>query len=290
MTDYLLGKLSPEDQIRLEEQFFADDECFDQLVAVEDDLMYDYLRGRLPPADRQRFAQRFLGSPEDRANADFAQALLTVSHDEHQTGDIQTSVVSAFRRTGLRLGPATTLVRWSLAAAAVLVIAGGAWLATETIKLRHERQQFELARAAHDLALDRERSAQGRGTNQGTAGQPGQMPTIVALTLAPGLARGTDEGARVSIPAGADLLQIELGLKPNREYGQYRAALQNADGRDIWTQDRIVARRTPTGQAVNVTVPANLVTPGDYLLILKGLTARGDLEEAGDYAFRVLKR
>lgn len=285
MTDYLLGKLALEDQIRLEEQFFADDECFDQLVAIEDDLMYDYLRGRLSPADRQRFERRYVVSADDRENADFAQALLSVSHDENGAHvDNETYVGSALRRTVLRLRPDATFALWSLAAAAVIVMAAGTWVITETVKLRNERQHFELARAAHDQALERERSVR-----SASPAQPTKLPTIVALTLQAGLVRGADDVARVSIPAGADVLHIELGLKPNREYGQYRAVLQNADGRDIWTQDRLVTRRTPTGRAVDLSVSANLVTPGDYLLMLKGLTARGDLEEAGDYSFRVVK-
>src|SRR5215471_12869718 len=66
VTRYLLGDLAEEEQVRIEEQFFADEEAYQQLLAVENELKYEYAQGGLTPAQRSAFERRFLRSEEDR--------------------------------------------------------------------------------------------------------------------------------------------------------------------------------------------------------------------------------
>lgn len=66
MVNYLLGELPEEEQLRLEERFFTDDEYYQQLLALEDELLYDYAAGGLSSEQRVKFEQRFLSSPQAR--------------------------------------------------------------------------------------------------------------------------------------------------------------------------------------------------------------------------------
>ena len=45
MVRYLLGDLSDQERERLEQIYFADDDAFAQLSALEDELVDDYVRG-----------------------------------------------------------------------------------------------------------------------------------------------------------------------------------------------------------------------------------------------------
>ncbi len=75
---YFLGELSEEEQTQLEEQYFDDDECFDQLLAFEEELIDDYVQGELPPHARERFETYFLTTAERREKVEFAKALQKV--------------------------------------------------------------------------------------------------------------------------------------------------------------------------------------------------------------------
>lgn len=271
-VDYLLGKLPLDEQIRVEQQFFEDDDRFDQLVALEDELMYDYLQGGLSRPDRRRFEERFLISPHDRRRADFAGALLTA--------------VGADRRT-VTAGPTLPTMAtagWWLAGAAVVVLAAGTWMATELIRLRDERRQLDARAAAEQTAS--------RAGNERAPAEPAPARplSVVALALTAGLVRGVEEPKQAVISPDTDVLQLELELKRDVGYRTYRATLQNADGRDVWSQAALTAESRGGRQVVVARVPATSIVPGAYELILSGVTTAGATEEAAAYQFSVGRR
>jgi hypothetical protein len=63
---YVLGDLTDEESQRLEEEYFASDERFGQLLAVEEDLIDDFLQDRLSAGERQRFEARFMTTDRGR--------------------------------------------------------------------------------------------------------------------------------------------------------------------------------------------------------------------------------
>src|SRR4051794_14017170 len=75
MTLYLLGELPEQEQITLEEKYFVDDDCFAQLLAVEDDLIDDYVRGLLSEHERKLFENHFLVTPQRRERLEISRAL-----------------------------------------------------------------------------------------------------------------------------------------------------------------------------------------------------------------------
>jgi hypothetical protein len=117
---YLLGQLSEGDAERLEARLLDDQETFEALEGVEDDLFDDFARGRLDAAERAKFLERYAGQP---ARVRFARALAERS--------ARASVVSFPRRQWL-----------PLAAAAALAIAAGGVL------MRPERAPQPLPSAA----------------------------------------------------------------------------------------------------------------------------------------------
>ena len=120
MTRYLLGGLPEDESIRLEQRFFTDKDCFEQLLALEDELMYDYLRAELPAGDRARFEQRFLNTGPQRQKAQFA-------------GDLLQRIGRAPESGWWR--PA---IRFSLAAAALVLLVFPTWM---TLRLRRDLER-----------------------------------------------------------------------------------------------------------------------------------------------------
>src|SRR6266550_3787685 len=66
ITRYLLGELTEDEQTTLEERAFSDRDYFQQVRAVEKDLIDEYARGELSGPARQAFEQRFVASDSRR--------------------------------------------------------------------------------------------------------------------------------------------------------------------------------------------------------------------------------
>lgn len=73
---YLLGELSEDQQSELEQRYFADDELFERLIVVEDELIDRYVRDESSDEERQRIETYFLRSPARRKRLMFTQALM----------------------------------------------------------------------------------------------------------------------------------------------------------------------------------------------------------------------
>ena len=86
---YLLGELSESEGAKVEEEFFEDDEAFERLNSVEDELIDAYTLGQLSPVERKRFEQRLLLSSAQHERVKFARTLLrTVSGTQKIVSDI----------------------------------------------------------------------------------------------------------------------------------------------------------------------------------------------------------
>src|SRR5438046_2995684 len=75
LTEYLLGLMSEEEQMELEEVYLFDDERNLELQAAERDLIDTYLEGSLSEMERNRFEKFFLCSPGRMEKLQFARAL-----------------------------------------------------------------------------------------------------------------------------------------------------------------------------------------------------------------------
>ena len=51
LISYILATMQEADRLALAERYLADDELFDQLIVVENDLLDQYVRGRLGPQE-----------------------------------------------------------------------------------------------------------------------------------------------------------------------------------------------------------------------------------------------
>jgi tetratricopeptide (TPR) repeat protein len=75
IRQYLLGELDEAEISRFEERLMTDDELFEMLQVVEDDLLDEAAAGELSAAEQVRFDQHFLASPDRRARLKMSLAL-----------------------------------------------------------------------------------------------------------------------------------------------------------------------------------------------------------------------
>lgn len=297
MIRYLLGDVTEQEQLRLEEQFFADDESYQQLLALEDELKYEYAGGGLTAKQRESFEKRFLVSAEDRQKVALAKAVLTKAYELRgataaapieRVGWWQ-SLLNFFqmRGSGMQL---------SFASAALIFLTFGSWMLYQTIELRgrveelQSKQRSDEQNAQKQLAAERTRQqqlqqelAQERDRRTELERQMDKRPAqpgFFSFLLLPGLVRDADGAKQLTIPAGAREVRLDLDVKSRGPYKSYRAELQTLDGAQISSQNIPRPR---------LTISARLLTPGDYVVALKGITASGEVEDAGEYYFVVVR-
>src|SRR5688572_19090965 len=194
LVEYLLGDLPEDERVAIEQQYFQDDDLYEALLAVENELAYDYAAGVLTPAERKRFEKRFLSTAAQRGRVERARSVLP------GVGPLR---------------PRLTGLWWSVAAAAALVLAVGGWLVVDLAQRSDQRERA--ARAGATVAAPDPGAARANDPNTPEASPAARAPTaasalVIAVSLQPGLVRGRDGGTRIVIPAQAAVVRVELGL------------------------------------------------------------------------------
>jgi len=264
MTRYLLGEMGEEEQLRLEEELFLDEDGYQQLLAVEDELRYEYAQGGLTRQQRKAFETRFLTNAEQRKKVAVAG-----------------EVLAKVREVGREQAPARQEQKWwqsitpafrlAFSAAAMALLTVGSWSVYRTVQLNDRLQSKE-----RQLAQERERSA-------GLANQLAQVKPapMLGFLLAPGLVRDAEGQKPLRIPADAGSVRLQLDLKKKGPYPSYRIEIQTLDGTRVSSQQ--------STEPV-IEVPARALPADDYVVALKGVTASGTLEDAGEFYFTVVRR
>jgi hypothetical protein len=147
MIRYLLGDVPEDEQIRIEERFFTDDEYFEQLLALEDDLIDDYVNGELTDREREQFEEYFLASPTRRQRVEFAKTFMRAASlpalaEIAMPGEARPEPVPWWR-TVMVFWRAQSLPRRFALAASVVLALGGLWLIVDTMRLRNQVEQLQ---------------------------------------------------------------------------------------------------------------------------------------------------
>ena len=324
LTDYLLGSLSEEEAEQLDELSFTDDELAARLRVVENDLVDAYARGEMAGATLERFKSHYLASPGRREKAAFARGFQdflrhAVTTQGQQRSFQEPSAVK--ERASPRSFPhryfftPRPALQWGLAAAALIAIVVGGWLAFQNLRLenrmnqaqaereelqrREQQLQAEMAEQRStdlekekELAALRERLAQleQQATGQqGAKSQTDSKPNVVAFTLAPQM-RGANQPATVSVPADARQVAFELELEPS-DFTFYRVELKTQTGNEaVWKSGRLQARARGDDKTIRVSLRAELLKSQTYKLEVYGVSPTGAAEIISSYPFRVIKK
>ena len=289
VRNYLLGCLPDDETKRLDELIVTDDEVAETLRSVENDLVDSYVRGMLSEDELARFRSHYLVPPGHIERVQMARALLDYFTE------------TAGSDAGVKAGSwnMSRVGRQWLAFAAVLVILASTYLLFENIRLRkqveQDRTEFEslsLRERELQTQLDRQRASVSETEKelarvreqlarlQDTASQ---LPRQIAFHLSPPT-RATTAGPSLAVPAGAEVVILNLELEAPR-YPSYRAKLKFAeDPGNLWISDALERK----GDFLEVRLPASkLNRRQNYLLEISGIAAGGE-EVLTGYPFSVV--
>lgn len=219
------------------------------------------------------------------------------------------------------------VVGLALSAGLLLALSLSAWIAIQNRRLRTQVAQLETQRTpptaattppqdlqeqlaserqnnadlADELRREKERRADVERTLETATGQTGQppaprpapapryVPTVATVLLTPGAARDAANDAikKIAVPRGVREIPLQLDLGTG-DYRSYRAVLKTFDGQKELLTRKMLRARTRRGQVtVSLSLPARLLSRGDYQIQLIGENPAGDYAEVDKYYFRV---
>jgi anti-sigma factor RsiW len=296
---YLLGELSEAEQTQLEEHAFSNSDYMHHVRAVEKDLVDEYARGELSGPEREAFERRFFVSESRRRQIEFARALMQVSRETPAiASSAATSWWNALILFGRGLNPA---LKFALAALALFMVIGGLWLFRESTRSPREQAQIQPPSEATPRAQENatpKSTAEQRAQNEPQAtpspanhpeGRGTPPPVVASLLILPGTSRGAESRPRLTIEPATSTAQLRVVLESGDEYKTYGLQLRTISGKVVRSQTGLTAHAGRVGRAVLLTVPANLLTTGDYELTLSGIDEQKRAEPLGYYYFSVRK-
>jgi len=281
LTRYLLGELSAEERIQVEDRYLTNAEFFDELVIAEDELIDDYVRGELSRSNRELFERNFLCSAARQERVKSARALMRFA-DTHATSTPEPSR-RRLDAPAMRLIPATGFI---------LLVVGGLLLVIQVRNLRSDLHRLESEQLAHnqrqkDLeqlltqqklqndemvqALNRERGERGQ-LEQDVARLRERQASSVTFALGFGEIErsrgGPAPATKLTVPQGTEIIRLRLDLLKD-EYQNYMVTLEDARQRETW-RGLLQSTKAGASRAVVVRFPSRLLATGQYRLILSG--------------------
>ena len=312
---YLLGELADADQTAFERELLIDRGKFDQVWAVENELVDSYARGEMSRADRTRFEGHYLASPLHRERVAIAESFLTnIDQATGETAEVREKepIIPWRRWFSLRsprpiFGPVFGPVFGMALVMALLLTFGMVWSYIERVRLtgqianvqkealteRATLKQREQELASRNQEFEKEIADVSR-RNERLKTELEQLrrrrqavaPTVLSFLLTPAPVRGENALPQSTIPLLTGKARLLMELDDN-DYANYQAVLQTVEGREILRRRTGKVRLRKDRAFATLPVKAGELNLGDYILILFGQTSDGKSEEIDRYFFRV---
>lgn len=312
IRQYLLGELSEQEQAEIEDRAFADEQVLQEILSVEQDLIDDYVTGDIPDEKLRGFETHFLASEERRKKVAFAKALAAVVNES--PAPVKVVAKEPSWRTKLAAFFTRPAIAYSFAFASLVMFVNGSSLLVERFRLQSElarlraAQEMQVAQNRQlqkeladvrlrneELMANRQSPPQQTPTPESRPESPQQpttptSPVTVALSLLPGISRGSNSVPHLSLAKDVNSVRLQIGIDPQETYKRYRVELRDEKGQQVLVQGNLAARGGGTSRTIPVGVPASALTNGRYELTLKGITESGITEDVGFYYFDISKK
>lgn len=308
-ADFLLGKLSEEETLKLEKDYFSNNRRFEEILAAENDLIDAYAMNTLSPKDRSCFENRLLINPHQRERVQFAKTLFKYasSHPLSMEDFNSSAARTPWKSLLSQFFSGKPFLSLSFSLAALIVFIGAVWLVLD--KVASEQLKDTTQSQTPQISPPRETVNEAVNNNQNTEIKPPgapspprnvqtqsspkqaksekkEAPVIYALTLLPGLTRNGGTNQRFNIPPKTDL--VKIGLKFDQAaFDSYQAILETVEGRQVWSGKTLKPRKD--NKSVTFSIPSKLLQRNDYILTLKGRTKDGVYERVEDFAFMIYR-
>jgi hypothetical protein len=252
LRQYLLGQLAEDKQEYVEERFITDRDFKERALIAEDELVQDYLSGELSERERTLFLGHFLSTPEQLQKLRIANSLkkhLATEMPLHPTKPGGEVRPPGIRESAVRNKPFWRNPLVFVPVSLTLLFAVAFGLVWLLGGQQRRKQLAEFRWEIEQL-------------NSQSVSNDSRAPGTVA--------------------------QLWLMLVKD-EYSSYQVVFQKDGNAEQFPISGLRTEVTPRGKAIPFRVPAEILSPGTYILKLNGITDSERIEEVGEYNFRVMR-
>lgn len=315
LQQYLLGALPEAERSRVAESYFVEEEFFEELLDVENELLDQYVRGRLSPEDRKRFGAYLIGLPDGAVKLATAHALMEAAKESGEVLPGRLATTASASRPGWTPlgGLITRRLAWRYAMVAILIasLAGVGYLMVtqtrlrgEVERLRAERNQMEEQKSSLErqmqadageqavyqeqirrlqAELDRASSNDRQQTTPETAGG-----VLASLVLTPALRSGGAPDL-LTLTRATRTVSLVVPVANEEQTASYRLTLQTTQGRLVFSRDGLRPQSRQKVRTITYRLAAARLSGANYKLTLVGRTVDG-VEIAQDFYFNVARK
>ena len=303
MVGYLLGTASELEQSQIETRYFREPHFYEQMLALEEEVICDYLNQTLTADERQRFEQHFLESPRRRRKYNSTRKLLAFVADQGSVetqpaaqSTIPTWLLAWPERLHHFLLPKLNFV-WSLTVVAVL--SWGVWLLSlQVAALRQEIGQHETQQLATQKTKQRskpkaDKARSDNDTQRNTVAEIADQlqasldpvflepadatdaTRLLSVNLRASHMRSPSEAQKILLPAHLTKLQLRLNLgnAALAPATSYQVILKTLTGQVILRRQEVSQQIIQSERSLTLEIPAQQLKAGVYALTLLGITA-----------------
>jgi hypothetical protein len=266
LMDYLLGKLSPAEETRMEEEYVADPQRQNELVEIEDELVDRYLEGQLSHEERKNVEARFLSSPRGRRKLELARSLIAVAAEVNGTKSVPKS------SAGMVLGPFRLFTRFPFRFALAAMVLVLVLVLARSIRNRPGRDHQQMVVKPTPTV-----------TPANNPEEAPQATAIASIVLQP-VSREIVRPQEVKLDSGITQLRLQLEVEGNRK--SYAVKLLGG-GQIKWVGRGLRVQFANSGRTIAILLPATLFKSDEYMVLLSS-----DQEPAtplAEYSFVVRK-
>jgi hypothetical protein len=308
-TRYLLGKLSDSEAALLEERYFAEDDVFDEIETAEDELVDAYVRGSLSAEDRKRFEDKVSPSARLAERVEFARLLSKVPSPSQPIQ--QSAEESWWQRLFIVSWVPNAAVSTAVAVGLLLIVVGSpaalVWLrmrdenrlVAERVAMEQQRQQLEQRlseqQSKSNTDLQNSKAEEARllqelqATREELARTNPQPALPASILLFANSSRAPGNRDLLTVPSTASTIQLKLVLDSD-DYASYQATIKSPDDRDILKRQGLKPGRSGQARIIVLQFAAQLLSSGQYVVRVSGLTPSGTYESVAEYPVRITKK
>lgn len=316
LVQYLLGELDEVERSEIAERYFKDDDLFDELLEVENELLDKWARGLLNEKEQEAFKNYLDNLPDGQQKLAVARAMTQFTdEDKERAQQFINEYVPADIPwwQSLLKSPSKprAMLQYITAASLVVLVLGLLFLFSQFRQVRHDNDQLrarlgslEREKGSHeesarsspsDAGAERIRQLEeqlkveqqaNEAQAQHLASLQPAMPVVVSWALTPAL-RSMGSPDKVTLPHSAKFVSITLPIGSTAQIAGARAIIQTNTGEQRREQSGLRANKT--GTAVSLTLPASYFTETSYKMTLV-LKDKDGVELSQDFYFAVTRR
>lgn len=320
LIDYLFGELPEPERARIEEQYFTDNSLYEQLSAVESDLIDRYAQHTLTESERKDFEEKYLTTPQRHKKVEESKQLINLIIN-YSPPSPKASWWSSFLTF---INPRSMALQYSLAAALLVTILGCLWLVRDRARLARQVEQTNVALRQKEVELQRQdeenrkaseklqedlrnaqaqkeldaqlpaesqkRAQQADEARQNNMNRPAKgLAAVATYTFPLVTVRGGQSQSQLVIRQGERAVRLSIYLK-NNSYKQYRISIQRVSGEESWNTTVAKGQNTSAGERVSFIVPASVFVKKDYILSIDAVRPDGSIENLEPRSFSVINK